>query len=273
MAKGKWQKANGKWIVHLIFAFCLLIFAMPSVMADQVFMKDGTVYKGKIMIDTDKSILIGNPPFDPNSYLLESKDIEKIIYEEYHPNPPAERKRGLVLETRLGGDFSSSPDLSFSPSAGIYAGAGFRVHPLVEVDGGIAWNPAMHASDGFSVSNGTMTTSTTRQYEDFWMYSAVVSAKIFPFYQRPWKTEPYFTAGYVWSKLIPKDSGDSLKGSGWLIGFGGIRPLTTHLFLEARFQYQSASFDTVSFLGREGNVNPVIDEHTYSLQAGLSYRL
>ena len=48
-------------------------------------MKDGTVYKGKIMIDTDKAILIGNPPFDPNSYLLKSEDIDKIIYENIIP--------------------------------------------------------------------------------------------------------------------------------------------------------------------------------------------
>ena len=35
---------------------CLLPFAMSFVVADQVIMKDGTVYKGKILVDTDKAI-------------------------------------------------------------------------------------------------------------------------------------------------------------------------------------------------------------------------
>src|SRR6266404_5517976 len=91
----------------LLLTMCLLPFAMPSVFADQIIMKDGTVYKGKILIDTDKAILIGNPPFDPNSYLLQSEDIDKIIYEEYHPNPPSVRKRGLTFESHLAGNVVS----------------------------------------------------------------------------------------------------------------------------------------------------------------------
>jgi len=51
------------------------------------------------------------------------------------------------------------------------------------------------------------------------------------------------------------------------------RPITTHLFLEARFQYQSVSFDSISFLGQSGSLNPAVDEKTYSLQTGISYRL
>src|SRR6266478_4886024 len=105
MAKGKGQKAKGK-NTFLIFSLCLLPFTLPLARADQVIMKDGTVYKGKIMIDTDKAILIGNPPFDPNSYLLQAEDIDKIIYEEYHPNPPTERKRGLTFETAVNGNLT-----------------------------------------------------------------------------------------------------------------------------------------------------------------------
>src|SRR5207302_11488597 len=105
--------------------FIVLFLALASLLsvrawADQVIMKDGTVYKGKIMIDTDKAILIGNPPFDPNSYLLQSEDIEKIIYEEYHPNPPAERKRGLTFETRVNGNIYSSDALSEGPTPSLY---------------------------------------------------------------------------------------------------------------------------------------------------------
>src|ERR1041384_8855642 len=97
---------NGRW--QMVLAICLLPFARSFVVADQVIMKDGTVYKGKILIDTDKAILIGNPPFDPNSYLLQSEDIDKIIYERYKPNPPAERKRGLTFESRLTGNVFAS---------------------------------------------------------------------------------------------------------------------------------------------------------------------
>jgi hypothetical protein len=248
----------------------LLVLVLAPAWADQVIMKDGTVYKGKILIDTDKAILIGNPPFDPNSYLLQSEDIEKIIYEEYHPNPPAERKRGLTFETRLNGNVSSSSELPVGPAPSLYVGMGFRVHPLVELNGGLDWTPSLHASDTFSVSAGTM---ATRSYQDFWRYSAVFSLRLYPFYRRKWKTEPYLITGYSWSKEIPKGSGDSLKGSGWHVGFGAIRPVTTHLYLEAGFLYRKTTYDTISFLGQEGAVSPPIGQNDYSLSIGASYRL
>ena len=249
----------------------LLILALAPAFADQVIMKDGTVYKGKIMIDTDKAILIGNPPFDPNSYLLQSEDIEKIIYEEYHPNPPAERKRGLTIETRLSGNVFSSTQLPAGPAPSLYAGLGFRVHPALELNGGLEWTPSMHTADGFSVEEGT--TTTRRTYEDFWQYSAVFSMRVYPFYQKKWKTEPYVTAGYSWAQQIPKDSGDSLKGSGWHVGLGIIRPLTTHLFLEGRFVYKKLTYDTIHFLGQDGSLEPNIDQSDFVFSLGLSYRL
>jgi len=256
-------------LAFLILAFAASLPAGRQAFADQVIMKDGTVYKGKIMIDTDKAILIGNPPFDPNSYLLQSEDIEKVIYEEYHPNPPAERKRGLTVESRLNGNVVSSDQLSEGTSPSLYMGLGFRVHPLVELDGGLDWTPSMHSSDAFSVSDGT----TTRRYEDFWQYSAVFSARIYPFYEKKWKTEPYLTAGYSWNHQIPKGSGDSFTGSGWQAGFGAIRPITTHLFLESRFVFQKISYDTIDFLGRSGSIQPTIDQNVYSFSVGASYRL
>ena len=72
---------------------------------------------------------------------------------------------------------------------------------------------------------------------------------------------------------IPKDSGDSLKGSGWHFGFGAIRPVTTHLYLEARFAYEKLTYDTIQFLGREGGINPPIDQRAYAFSLGASYRL
>ncbi len=261
---------NGQWKEMLFLAFCLFPFAISFAFADRVIMKDGTVYKGKILIDTDKALLIGNPPFDPNSYLLQAKDIEKIIYEQYHPNPPAERKRGLTFETRLSGNASSSDQLSVGPAPSLYAGLGFRVHPLVELNGGLDWTPSMRASDGFTVSEGT---TTTRSYEDFWQYNAVFTLRLYPFYNRKWKTEPYVAAGYLWSREIPKGSGDSLKGSGWHIGVGAIRAVTTHIFLEGRFEMQKLSYGTIEFLGREGGISPEVDRRVYSFSLGASYRL
>jgi hypothetical protein len=250
------------------FALLAMLCALP-LHADQVIMKDGTVYKGKILIDTDKALLIGNPPFDPNSYLLQADEIEKIIYEEYHPNPPAERKRGFIVESRIDGTVFSSDVLSYSAAKSLYLGAGFRVHPLVELNGGLDWTPALHARDAFSVSDGT----TTRRYEDFWQYSAVFSARLYPFFNKKWKTEPYAVAGYNWSHQIPKGSGDMLKGSGWHVGAGFIRPLTTHIFLEGRFVFQKMNFDTIQFLGHEGTIQPQIDQSLYIFSLGASYRL
>jgi hypothetical protein len=255
----------------LVIAVALFPIGARSARADQVIMKDGTVYKGKIQIDTDKAILIGNPPYDPTSYLLKTEDIEKIIYEEYRPAPPAERKRGFTLEGRISGNVFTSDQLPLGPAASLYAGAGFRVHPMLELNGGVEWTPYAHASNTFTVteSNG----NAWRQYDVFWQYSPVFSARIYPFFEKKWKTELYLTAGYSWSHQIPKDSGDSLKGSGWHIGFGAIRPLTTHLFLESRFVYQQFSYDTIQFLGQEGTIQPVIDQRVYSFSLGVSYRL
>ncbi len=232
-------------------------------------MKDGTVYKGKIQIDTDKAILIGNPPFDPTSYLLKTEDIDKIVYEEYRQPSPAERKRGFLVESRIQEQFYSSDSLSFSPATSLYLGLGFRVHPMLELNGGIDFAPGLHAKDAFSVSDGT----TTRRYEEFWQYNAAFSARLYPFVHQKWKTEPYLTAGYHWSHLTPSGSGDHLKGSGWLAGLGLLYPMTRHFFLESRLTFQSMSYDTVEFLGREGSVSPTVDQTMVALSLGVSYRL
>jgi hypothetical protein len=271
-----------RWFRHLTFAICLphkagriacivaiLPFAMSLASADQVIMKDGTVYKGKIEIDTDKAVLIGNPPFDPTSYLLKAEDIAKIIYEEYHPNPPAERKRGFLFEGRVNGNVLSSNQISFGPATSLYGGVGIRVHPLVELDGGLEWTPSLHDGNTFGVTNPM----ATRYYEDFWQYQEVFSARLYPFYEKKWTTEPYLTAGYSWSHQIPKASGDSLSGSGWQVGFGAIRPLTTHIFLEGRFVYQRMSYDTIQFLGQNETFEPAITQNVYSFSVGASYRL
>lgn len=256
-----------KRIVIAAVAIVLCSLPTPS-RADQVIMKDGAVYKGKIQIDTDKAILIGNPPFDPQSYLLKTEDIEKIIYEEYRQKPPAERKRGVSLEWRVGESFYSSDELSLKPSPVLHWGAGFRVHPLIEVNGEFDWGPALRAKDVFSVSNGT----TTRHYEDFAQYGMGFAVRFYPFYQKTWKAEPFLNAGYHWTHLSPKASGDSLSGAGWAIGAGCLYPLTTHLFLETRLGYEQNHLDTIHFLGQESGISPQIDQGAVSLQVGTSWR-
>src|SRR3989338_1184904 len=106
-AKAKSQNAKGKSLVELffnkrtflllIFDFWLLTFAFPLSWADKVITKDGKIYAGKILIDSDKAVLIGNPPFDPRSTLIQAEDIQTIVYEQYHPPSPAVRRRGLAL--------------------------------------------------------------------------------------------------------------------------------------------------------------------------------
>jgi hypothetical protein len=256
---------------RLSFILLILPLALSVSWADRVITKDGKTYKGKILIDTDKAVLIGNPPFDPNSYLIQAEDIDTIVYEEYQPNSPAERKRGISGTLHLQGNAYSSGELSLKPAPGLMLEGGFRFHPLIEIGGGFQWVPSLSASGGgLAVSDGT----TTRGYESFWKYTLDFTARFYPFYKKAkWKTEPYILTGYGWSHLIPKSSGDSLTGAGWILGFGALHPLSRNLFLDGRFGYQNLSFDTVNFLGHESNIDPEIAEHQYTVSIGLSYRI
>ena len=259
----------GKLCLGSLAAF-LIIFGTTTAFADKVIMKDGAVYKGKIILDTDKGVLIGNPPFDPDQYLLKSEDIDTIVYEEYHLSPPAERRRGLAFETRLSGNIFSSNELSLSPAAGLYGGSGFRMHPLFEIDGGINWLPELSSSNGLSITD----TQTTRSYQRFWEWSGSVVGRLYPLGQRrSLKLEPFLLGGYEWAHILPKDTGDSLKGAGWQIGAGLLYPLNRNFFLDGQFVYHNLTFDQVDFNGRSGSISPQIMEHQYSFSLGLSYRL
>lgn len=235
-------------------------------------MKDGTVYTGKIQVDNGKSILIGNPPFDPNAYLLDYKDIDKVVYEEYHLSPPATRKRGLQLEARVNGNAYSSDQLPLKTAPSLYLGAGFRMHPLIEIDGGVDWAPGLRAKTPFNLSNNA-TPPQNRAYQDFHMWRGVFTTRLYPFYKETWRVEPYALAGYSWGRLTPSGSGDTFKGGGWSAGAGAIMPLATHLFLEGRVAYESLSFNDVSFLGESGTLNPAVDEHAFTFSLGVSWRL
>jgi opacity protein-like surface antigen len=255
---------------HLFIALGLVGLCLAPALADKVITKDGKVYKGKIMIDSDKAVLIGNPPFDPNSYLIQAEDIDTIVYEEYKPNSPAERRRGLAVNLDVMGHAYSSSELSLQPAAGLALSGGFRFHPLFEIGAGLQWVPQVNASSDLSISDGT----ATRAYESFWSYTMNVLGKIYPFYKKAkWKTEPYILTGYGWSRLIPKASGDSLEGAGWMLGAGAIRPITNNLFLDGHFAYHAMSYDKVNFLGQHAAISPEITEHQYTLAVGLSYRI
>ncbi len=243
--------------------------------ADKVITKDGKVYTGKILIDTDKAVLIGNPPFDPESTLIQAEDIKTIVYEQYHQDPPAQRRRGVTLDLHASGNTYSSSVLSLNPAGGLSLDGGFRFHPLIEIGAGIQWVPSVSASGGdFTVSSSTSPGASSRSYHSFWQYGLNVSGKLYPFYNKTkWKTEPYVLARYGSNHLIPKASGDSMQGAGWLLGVGAVRPVTTHLFVDGRFIYHHLAYDTVNFMGKEGTFSPEITEHQYALQLGLSYRI
>src|SRR5437870_5624588 len=99
--KLRWIKASPNTFVPLnkamkrwAFGFALALGLATIGRADQLLMKDGTVLKGKILKESSKLILIGNPPFDPKEYIVHTEDVDKIIHEEYKPLPPAERRVG-----------------------------------------------------------------------------------------------------------------------------------------------------------------------------------
>jgi hypothetical protein len=261
--------------VRLAFALCILMLGLSNSWADKVITKDGKTYTGKILIDTDKAVLIGNPPFDPNSTLIQGEDIKTIIYEEYRPNSPSERRRGVTMDFHVTGNASTSDELSVHPTAGLSLEGGFRFHPLFEIGAGASWLPEVTANGGgVSVTGDPGNGPVTRGYTSFWQYTLAVTGKIYPFYKKmKWKTEPYILTGYGWSHLIPKASGDSFQGGGWLLGGGAIYPLSTHVFLDGRFTYFHLAYDTVNFLGQEGSISPEIAQHQYSLAVGISYRI
>jgi len=266
--------AHSPQLAALLFSCILSAASCQLAFADKVITKDGKVYEGKILIDTDKSVLIGNPPFDPNSTLIKGEDIQTIVYEEYRQSPPAQRRRGLAINLHVSGNAYSSKENSLSPAAGLDLEGGFRFHPLFELGAGLLWTPALsvHNSELTITSSGS--TPQSRSYSDFWQYTFSMTGKFYPFYrQRTWKTEPYILTGYGWSHLMPKNSGDSFEGEGWLLGVGAIHPITKHLFLDGRFTYHGLSYDTIHFLGQQGTLSPDIAQHTYSLSLGLSYRI
>jgi len=254
--------------IRRLFIALLCFSYLPLCHADKVIMRDGKIYQGHIMGETSRSLLISNPPVDPKPRFLELQDVLTIVRE----SRPAEKRtfeEGRFASATLGltGQAYSSSVFSFSPAAGLYFGGAFRVHPAVEVAGEFYYTPSI-SSDRFSVSDG----QTLRAYESFYAYHGGFILKFFPFYpHKEWRWEPYLATGYHWNRLVPKDSGDALKGSSILGGAGVMIPWWKPLYWDLRFTYEHTSYDSIHFLGGDGDISGVT-HNCYVTSVGLSYR-
>jgi hypothetical protein len=248
--------------------FCLL--SLPGIVrADKIIMKDGKIFEGRIMGETTRSVLISNPPRDPKPRFIELRDVFTIVRES-HPSeaPSPEEGRFASVTMGLSGQVYSSNELSLSPAPGVYWGGAFRIFPLLEIGGEFDFIP--HLTGDLAVQDRQAL--RLREYESFYAYHGGFSVKIFPFSKRrSWRWEPYGIAGYHWNRLVPKASGDSLKGSSLFGGAGVMIPWWKPLYWDLRFLYEATQYDSIEYLGREGDLSGVAHK-SYSFSAGLSYR-
>jgi hypothetical protein len=255
--------------------------------ADKIIMRDGKIYQGHIMGETSRSILISNPPLDPKPRFIELADVLTIVRESRPAEKPSlEEGRFASLNLGVSGQAYSSSVFSFSPAPGLYGGAGFRIHPAVEL--GAEFNFIPHLSSGLTVTDG----QNERGYDSFYAYDGGFSAKFFPFFQRlEWRPdssvsssmgspftrwvsgrmEPYLTTGYHWNRLVPNASGDELKGTSIFGGVGVMIPWWKPLYWDLRFLVQHTTYNSIQFLTGEGDLSGVT-HNSYILSAGLSYR-
>lgn len=251
----------------LLGSMALLFFSLSCLWADKVIMKDGKIYEGIILGESDGVVVMRVLPFSSTPRFLDRREVLAVIRDDRPTSPPEDPRRYALVDALLSGVFSTASDLSLQPRPGLQLGGGFRIFPLMEIDGGVDWIPAIRGD--LAISDG----QTTRGYEDFYSYSGGFALRIFPFFRKNWKTEPSLLVGYQWRWLVPNASGDKLKGSGPQAGLGIQRPLTNHWIVEASFLYQQSSFRNVDFLGREGSFTSAILDQALVLSTGVSYRL
>nr|AGC09661.1 putative ABC transporter domain protein [uncultured bacterium] len=137
---------------------------------------------------------------------------------------------------------------------------------MIEIGGDLVLTPELSGGD-LTISNG----ADSRRYQSFYAFEGGFTAKGFPFYKKKWRWEPYLTTGYRWIRLVPKASGDSLRGGAILGGLGVLIPWWKPLYWDLRFQVQHANFKTIQFLGDQGELSGV-GLNSYVLMAGLSWR-
>jgi hypothetical protein len=251
------------------FALAVFLCALPGMSrADKIIMKDGKIYEGHIMGESSRSILISNPPLDPRPRFIELRDVMTIVRERRPAEKPSpEEGRFASISAGLSGQVYSSRVFNFSPAPGLYFGGGFRIHPLVELGGEFNFIPSLTTS-ALSVTDGV----NTRSYESFYAYHGGFSVKFFPCYTfRQWRAEPYLTAGYHWSRLVPKGSGDAFEGYSPFGGAGVMIPWWKPLYWDFRFTYDHTNYDSIHFLGGDGGLSGVT-QNSCELSVGLSYR-
>lgn len=253
---------------RLALFIALMGLIVTAASADKIIMKDGKIYEGHIMGETHRSILISNPPLDPKPRFLDLRQVMTIVRDRpLERIPSLDEQRFATLSVGAGAAMHQSTTFSFSPSSTLYFGGGFRIHPSVELGGELLYTPSLTGT-GLTVSDGTH----IRGYESFYAFEGGFSVKGFPFYRhRERRWEPYLTTGYHWSRLVPKASGDELRGHGLFGGLGIQIAWWKPLYWDLRFTYTHTTYDAIQFLGGEGTLSNVTN-NTYGLSAGLSYR-
>ena len=234
--------------------------------ADKVIMKDGKVYTGHIMGETNRSLLISNPT-EAHPHFVQLQDVLTIVREDHAPPPSTEPQRYASVEAGLGGSFFTSRELALSPAPLLHAAGGLRLHPLIEVGADLDWMPA--ASGSLAISDGMH----LRGYEHFWGYGGGFWGRIFPFAAKHWLIEPFVLGGFQWMRLEANGSEDYLKGHLWRLGVGGQRVLHGGLYGYAQCLYRRTRYDAVKFLSNTGDLQSAIANDDVTLSLGLSYHL
>jgi hypothetical protein len=252
--------------------FLLLVFlsTLPGFLrADKIIMKDGKIYYGHIMGETQHSVLISNPPVDPKPRFIELRDVMTIVRERRPAEKPSpEEERFASVSAGIVGQVFTSNIFSFTGAPGLYFGGGFRVHPALELGAELDYVPAL---SGHLTVVDTQS-QNSRSYQNFYAYQGGFSAKLFPFYQhKQWRAEPYFITGYHWSRLIPNGSEDELKGTSLFGGAGLMIPWWKPLYWDFRAVYDHTQYDSIHFLGNDGDLSGV-DHNAFEFSVGLSYR-
>jgi hypothetical protein len=237
--------------------------------ADKIIMKDGKIYYGHIMGETPHSVLISNPPLDPKPRFIELRDVMTIVRERRPAEKPSpEEERFASVSAGIIGQAYTSNIFSFSGAPGLYFGGGFRIHPALELSAELDYIPALSGRLGITNTQN----QDSRAYQYFYAYQGGFSAKFFPFYRfRTWRGEPYLITGYHWSGLVPKDSGDDLKGTSLFGGAGLMIPWWKPLYWDFRIVYDHTQYDSVHFLGGDADLSGV-SNNAFEFSAGLSYR-
>lgn len=236
--------------------------------ADKVIMKDGKIYVGRVLGESENSVLISNPPRDPKPRVLPLQDVLTVV-RETHPEEKMEQDESRFASVAIGTTLSafSSHEFEFYPAAGLSLGGAFRVFPAMEVGGELGFTPEL--------SHGRLTITdgmTTRGYDRFYAWEGGFLVKLFPFYRRlNWRMEPYIASGFHWVRLVPKASGDALKGNAFQAGGGVLIPWWKPLYWDFRALYQRTNFNSVQFGGGNGDLDGVV-LNVFQLHAGLSWR-